>query len=62
MNRLDIFGNFEHAIWQSLSDDLILSGMQLFKRTRKIFMLIRPCDMQNQIYFNNPLAHQKILK
>ncbi len=37
MNRLDIFGNFEHAIWQSLSDELILNGMQLSKRTRKIF-------------------------
>jgi len=62
VNRIDIFGNFVHAIWQSLSDELILNSMQPSKRTRKIFMLIRACEMQNQIYFYNPLAHQKILK
>jgi hypothetical protein len=62
MNRIDIFGNFEHAIWQLLSDELILKSMQLSKRTRKIFMLIRACEMQNQIYFYNPLFHKKILK
>ena len=63
MIRLDIFGNFKHAIWQSLSDAFIMkNGMPHSKGTSDIFMLIHNSDIHENIYIFHPFTLQKLIK